>query len=149
MARVDFYLLSRDPAERVIPAFAARLLDGGGRLLIVATSAMQRQEIDAALWSHHPSSFLPHGAAGSADEALEPILISGAFTDSPANHARNVAIADGEWVDEALNFERVFLLYDEGRIGNARTTWRHLKDRDGVERRFWKQNEQGRWAEGP
>ena len=33
MARVDFYRLTRDPVERVLPAIATRILDGGSRLL--------------------------------------------------------------------------------------------------------------------
>ncbi|HMQ20450.1 MAG TPA: DNA polymerase III subunit chi, partial [Sphingopyxis sp.] len=69
MPRVDFYRLTRDPVERVLPAIASRILDNGDRLLIVAGPAMQRQAIDAALWTLTPASFLPHGAAGSADEA--------------------------------------------------------------------------------
>lgn len=147
MGRVDFYRVSRDPVQKVLPALASRLLGQGDRLLIVAASAMQRQEIDSALWSHQPTSFLPHGAAGSADEAKEPILISGAFLADPPNGARHVALADGVWQGGALAFERVFLLFDDSRISEARDTWRQLKDVEGVERHFWKQDEQGRWAE--
>jgi DNA polymerase-3 subunit chi len=149
MARVDFYRLSRDPAEKVIPALADRLLKGGDRLLVVAASAMQRQEIDAALWSHQPASFLPHGAAESPDAAIDPILISGNFTNDPANGARHCALADGVWHDDALKFERVFLLFDQRGIDDARATWRLLKDADGVERHFWQQDDRGRWSEGP
>ena len=46
MARVDFYRLTRDPVERVLPALAARILANGDRLLVVAAPAMQRQAID-------------------------------------------------------------------------------------------------------
>ena len=77
MARVDFYRLTRDPVERVLPALATRILANGDRLLVVAAPAMQRQAIDEALWTLQPASFLPHGAAGSPDEAIEPILIAG------------------------------------------------------------------------
>ena len=34
--QVDFYQLSRDPVEGVLPAIAARILDMGARLLVVA-----------------------------------------------------------------------------------------------------------------
>lgn len=149
MARVDFYRLSRDPAARVVPLLAQKLLGGDQRLLVIARSAMQRQEIDAALWSQIGTSFLPHGAVGSPDEGIEPILISGEFTNSPANGAQNVALADGEWHDEALAFQRIFLMFDDSRIENARETWRKLKSADGVVRHFWKQDDHGRWSEGP
>src|SRR3546814_18860978 len=116
MARVDFYGLSRDPAERVLPAIANRVLGGGERLLIVAGPAMQRQAIDAALWTLQPASFLPHAMAATPDAALEPILIAGALSLPAANGARHVALADGEWRGEALAFDRVFLLFDNSRM---------------------------------
>ena len=149
MARVDFYRLTRDPVERVLPALASRILGNGDRLLIVAGPAMQRQAIDEALWTIQPASFLPHGAAGSPDEAIEPILIAGTLDPAPANGARLVALADGEWRDDALGFDRVFLLFDNSRIDDARALWRSLAARDDVDNRFWKQDESGRWSEGP
>ena len=149
MARVDFYRLTRDPVERVLPALASRILGNGDRLLIVAGPAMQRQAIDEALWTIQPASFLPHGAAGSPDEAIEPILIAGTLDPAPANGARLVALADGEWRDDALGFDRVFLLFDNSRIDDARALWRSLAARDDVDNRFWKQDEGGRWSEGP
>ena len=149
MARVDFYRLTRDPAEGVLPAIAARILANGDRLLVVAGPAMQRQAIDAALWAHQPASFLPHGMAGSPDEAIEPILIAGTLEGPAVNGARHVALADGEWREEALGFDRAFLLFDNSRIDDARATWRALGTAEGVERHFWKQDERGRWSEGP
>ena len=149
MARVDFYRLTRDPVERVLPALATRILANGDRLLVVAAPAMQRQAIDEALWTLQPASFLPHGHAGSPDEEIEPILISGTLDVSPPNRASLVALADGEWREEALGFERTFLLFDNSRIDDARATWRALAARDDVDNRFWKQDERGRWSEGP
>ena len=149
MARVDFYRLTRDPVERVLPALATRILGAGDRLLVVAAPAMQRQAIDEALWTLQPASFLPHGAAGSPDEAIEPILIAGTIDPAPANGARLVALADGEWRGEALGFDRVFLLFDNSRIDDARALWRVLAARADVDNRFWKQDENGRWSEGP
>ena len=149
MPRVDFYRLTRDPVERVLPAIATRIVANGDRLLVVAASAMQRQAIDEALWTAQPASFLPHGHAGSPDEAIEPILIAGTLDPSPPNGAALLALADGEWRAEALAFERCFLLFDNGRIDDARATWRALAARDDVDNRFWKQDENGRWSEGP
>ena len=65
----------------------------------------------------------------------------------PTNGARNVALVDGLWRDEALEFERVFHLFDEDSIGAARAAWRALGEREGVERRYWRQDENGRWAQ--
>src|SRR3546814_9137120 len=81
---------------------------------------MRRQAIDEALWTLNRASFLPHGHAGSPDEAIEPILISGTLDPSPPNMASLIALADGEWRDEALGFERTFLLFDNSRLDHAR-----------------------------
>lgn len=149
MPRVDFYRLTRDPVERVLPAVATRILAAGERLLVVAAPAMQRQAIDAALWTQSPASFLPHGAAGSSDEAIEPILIAGTLDPPPINGAHHVALADGEWREGALAFDRAFLFFDNSRIDDARATWRTLSAAEGAEVHFWKQDERGRWSEGP
>ncbi|HEX2814121.1 MAG TPA: DNA polymerase III subunit chi [Sphingopyxis sp.] len=149
MPRVDFYRLTRDPVERVLPAIATRILGNGDRLLVVAASAMQRQAIDGALWTLQPAGFLPHGPAGSPDEAIEPILLAGAIAAGAPNGATHVALADGEWREEALGFARAFLLFDNSRIDDARATWRALAVREDVDNRFWKQDDRGRWSEGP
>lgn len=149
MARVDFYRLTRDPVERVLPAIATRILDGGHRLLVVAASAMQRQAIDEALWTLQPAGFLPHGNAGSPDEAIEPILLAGSLEPPAVNGATHVALADGEWREEALGFERAFFLFDDKHIDAARATWRALNQIEGAELHFWKQDDRGRWSEGP
>lgn len=148
MARVDFYRLSRDPAARVLPLIAERVLMLGERLLVVAEDTAAQQAISAAMWAAKPDSFLAHGPADGALAAVDPILIAGTVDGAPANGARMVALADGLWRDAALDFSRVFLLFDDSGIDAARTTWRTLGNRDGVERHFWKQ-EDGRWVEGP
>jgi len=149
MPRVDFYRLTRDPVERVLPAVAARVLAEDDRLLVVAEPAMQRHAIDEALWTLQPASFLPHGAAGSPDEAIEPILIAGMLAPPAPNGARHLALADGVWREEALAFDRVFLFFDNSRIDDARATWRMLSAAKTAEIHFWKQDERGRWSEGP
>jgi DNA polymerase-3 subunit chi len=143
--QVDFYHLTRAPLERVLPQIAEKVLAGGGRLLIVSDGAEQRAKLDQLLWSYAPESFLPHGQAGGGDDAAQPVLI-GAEAQEAANGARNVALADGLWREEALAFDRAFHFFDEDRIEEARAAWRGLGSRENVERRYWKQDENGRWA---
>lgn len=143
--QVDFYHLTMAPLDRVLPPIAEKVLASGGRLLIVAGDPSLRNRIDQLLWSYSTASFLPHGQAGEAWDADQPALI--ADTVAAANGARNVALIDGLWRDEALDFERAFHLFDEESIGAARAAWRALGDRGGVERRYWRQDENGRWAQ--
>lgn len=143
--QVDFYHLTVHPLERVLPRIAERVLEGGGRLLVVAADAAQRQAIDRSLWTFQPESFLPHAEAGKGDDAAQPVLI--APDCAAGNGARNVALVDGEWREAALGFDRAFHVFDEANIVAARAAWKGLADRDGVERRYWRQSETGKWEQ--
>ena len=143
--QVDFYHLTAQPLERVLPRIAERVVETGGRLLVVAESADQRSALDRLLWTYAPDSFLPHAQADGEGDAAQPILI----TQHPAaaNAARNIALADGVWREESLGFDRAFHFFGEDRIAQARAAWKALADRTGIERRYWKQNENGRWEQ--
>jgi len=143
--QVDFYHLTRAPLERVLPQIAEKVLATGGRLVVVSGDAGARTRLDQLLWSYAPESFLAHAQAGGEDDALQPVLIGEAV--AAPNGARNIALADGVWRDEALEFDRAFHFFDEERIVEARLAWRALGDREGVERRYWKQNDAGRWEQ--
>jgi DNA polymerase III subunit chi len=144
--QVDFYQLTRDPAEKILPAIAQRVLDGGGRLLIVSEDVAQLDIISAALWNSKADTFLANAKAGEADDAAQPILLSNAA--EAGNGATFVAIVDGEWRDEAVGFDRTFYLFPPSHTDNARAAWRSLGDTEGVERRYWKQDG-ARWIQGP
>ena len=141
--KVDFYHLARSPIERVLPAISEKVLAGGGRLLVVAGEE-QLARLDEQLWTHAPDSFLPHGRDNAENQ---PILL--ASEPVAKNGAANIAIADGIWRDEALGFDRAFYFFDSAALDQAREAWRALSKRDGVEPRYWKQDEQGRWVQGP
>jgi DNA polymerase-3 subunit chi len=145
--RIDFYHLTARPLEKVLPSICEKLVANGERLLVVA-GERQVEGLDAELWSYAPESFLPHAPAGGPRDEAQPILIATSAAP-PANAARNVALADGVWRDEALAFDRIFYFFDSANIDQARTSWRALKDQAGAERHYWKQDENGRWAEGP
>ena len=141
--QVDFYHLTETPLDRVLPQIAEKVLSGGGRLLVVAGAAERRAALDRLLWTYAPDSFLPHAQAVGDVDAAQPVLIAGEA--EAGNGARNVALVDGVWRDAALAFDRVFHLFDDEAIREARAAWRALGDREGVERRYWKQTEAGRW----
>jgi DNA polymerase III subunit chi len=143
--QVDFYHLTVTPLERALPSIAQRVVAGGGRLLIVSDDEAQRGAIDRLLWTYAPESFLPHAQAGGERDATQPVLIAAAAT--AANAARHVALIDGQWRDAALEFDRAFHFFDAERIAEAREAWKGLAGRDGVERRYWKQDDSGKWEQ--
>ncbi|MEJ2410089.1 MAG: DNA polymerase III subunit chi, partial [Novosphingobium sp.] len=140
--RVDFYQLSRDPAEAALPLIARNVMKVGERLLVVSADPTQRQRLCQALWSRGEDTFLATGMAGEGQEERQPILLSEA--PQPLNGAKFLAIADGQWREGETPFARTFFLFDDSTIQHARDTWRMLRGREGVEHYYWKQ-EGGRW----
>ena len=144
--QVDFYQLSRDPAESVIPAIARKILDDGGRLLVVSQAEELRKRISRALWSAGAETYLANDEAQAPMPEAQPILLSEAC-DAP-NGARYIALADGQWRDEALDFERAFYFFNDETLDEARKSWRVLSKADAVTPRFWRQDG-GKWRQGP
>jgi DNA polymerase IIIc chi subunit len=91
MPRVDFYRLTRDPAPRVVPLLAERVLGLGQRLLVVAEDAGLHGAIGDALWGGKAHSFLANGPADGPGAAADPILIGTTLDPAPANGARMIA----------------------------------------------------------
>jgi DNA polymerase-3 subunit chi len=141
--QVDFYQLGSTPPEQVIASIADKLLAQESRLLIVAEEEGTLARLDRMLWDQGKTSFLPHGIAGGADDARQPILLA-TSPDAP-NRARNMLIADGRWRDAALTYDRAFYLFDADTLDAARLAWKLLAGREGVERRYWAQ-EGGKWV---
>lgn len=141
--QVDFYQLAGTPPEQVIASIADKVLQGDGRLLIVAEDEAYLVRLDRILWADGEGSFRPHGLAGGSDDARQPILLS-TSPDAP-NQARNMLIADGLWREAALTYDRSFYLFDNATLEGARLAWKLLAGRDGVERRYWAR-EGGKWV---
>ena len=146
MPQVDFYQLSRDPVEQALPGIARRVLEGGARLLVVSADRPQLDRISRGLWEAGPETYLANDHADAALPGVQPILLADAC--HALNGARMIALADGEWRDEALTFDRAFYFFDDTSIDIARTSWRTLSKTEGVEPRFWKQDGR-KWRQGP
>ena len=142
--RVDFYQLGAASLDSIVAAIAGRLIADAKKLVIVAADEALLARLDRQLWDQGESSFLPHGLAGGSDDSRQPILLSPTI-DAP-NLARNLLIADGEWRDAALRFDRAFFLFDSATLKAARLAWKLLSGREGVERHYWTQ-ESGKWVE--
>ena len=143
---VDFYHLEASPIDRVLPSICEKILGNRDKLLLVAESG-ELARLDDVLWTYSKDSFLPHARSERANPELQPILLSD--TPEPLNGATNIALGDGRWRDEALGFARTFYLFGSAQLGPARTAWRALKGNAAVEPRYWKQDEGGKWVQGP
>ncbi len=144
--QVDFYHLTRDPAETLVPMLAEKCMGADARVLLVSNDEAQRGSLSKALWTQKETSFLAHDFAGSERESYQPVVISD-NCEAP-NNAKYIMLADGQWREEALRYDRAFFLFSAEEIEEARTAWRDLSENDDVTPRYWKQ-EGGRWIEGP
>ena len=142
---VDFYQLGGAALEAITASIAEKLLAKDQRLLIVADDEGLLTRLDRLLWDQAPTGFLPHGLAGGADDQRQPVLLS-TSPDAP-NLARNMLIADGQWRESALGFDRAFFLFDSEVVADARLAWKLLAGREGIERRYWAQGEGGGWTQ--
>lgn len=121
-------------------------MQAGGRLVVVAADEMLRQRLSEALWQQGNGGFLANGLADSPHAARQPILISA--TCSAPNEARMIILADGQWREEAVSFDRAMLLFDAERADAARGLWRELAERADIDNRIFKQTPEGNWREG-
>ena len=143
--QADFYLLESGGPELALAPLAGKVLETGGRLLVVAGEAEQRERLSQALWSAGAESFLANGVAGGEHDERQPILIAGEL--APANGARFLALADGVWREPGEGvFDRVLLVFGEAERIPARETWRLLKGREDWACRFFRR-EAGRWTQ--
>ena len=132
--RVGFYLAGTQPVERVLPLIARAAKKAGQRMLVVAAEPNLLDRLDAALWEQFPEDFLAHGRADAAHAGRQPVLLSADC--AAANGATLVALADGRWRDEAEQFDRALLFFDEAGRAAARETWRLFDQREDVTREF-------------
>ena len=142
--QIDFYQLSGDPVEKVVPLLAAKALEGGGKLLVVSGDPAQRTALSEALWARE-GTFLANGEAGAAHASRQPVLLSDDCDAS--NEARVAIIADGHWRENAAGLGRAILLFGPDQTEAARELWSALSG-SGHDLRIFKQGEAGGWREG-
>lgn len=142
--QVDFYQLSRDPVERVVPLLADKALAAGARLVIVDGDGARRESLSEGLWRYE-RGFLAHGDGEGGHDERQPILLAEKVVTS---NAPTLSIfADGLWRDEATSLDRAILIFAPDQTADARKLWTKLTG-EGHQLRIFKQGESGRWNEG-
>ncbi len=147
MGKALFYHLTRDPLEVTVTNLCTRALQAGWRVAIRGRDAAHLEALDQALWLGDKASFLPHGLAGGAHDADQPILLTTA-PDSP--NAPNAVMAVDQAVispAEVAGLERLWVLFDgadDAAMALARTQWKAMVSA-GVAAEYWSQDS-GKWT---
>ncbi len=145
MGTAMFYHLTRSSPEDTVTALLGRAVGMGWRIMIRGSDAARLDRLDARLWLHPENSFLPHGRAGGAHDATQPVLLG----DGPiTNDATAMMLLDGAEVSlpEARSLTRIWLIFDgqdEAALAAARVQWKSLTDA-GVAAQYWSE-ETGKW----
>jgi DNA polymerase-3 subunit chi len=147
MAEYGFYHLTRTPLERALPRLLGRVLEAGGRAMVLLGSQERMEALDAALWTAAEPDWLPHGTPLTGHAALQPIWLT--TEDAPEEGAPNAArflfLLDGMTSARLDRFERVLDLFDggdEAAVQAARTRWRDAKAA-GHALTYWQQGARG------
>lgn len=141
-----FYHLTRSPVETTLPLLLTKSLEAGWRVAVRAKTAERLAWLDEKLWLEPEDGFLPHGIAGGAADADQPVLLT--LGGAEANGAACLMCIDGAdaTVEEAGRLERVCILFDGNdpeALDHARTQWRLLTGA-GIAAQYWSE-ETGRW----
>jgi len=142
---IGFYHLTRQPLETVLPRLLEKAHGAGHRILVRCADADQLKRLDELLWTYDDRSFLPHG---SDYKELQPILLTTSESER-ANDPDVLVELKRLSEPEADRFARVLYLFEETdaeAVAAARAAWTTLKDRAGVTRTYWQQDERGRWV---
>ena len=146
MGSAFFYHLTERPLEATLPALIERALAQGWRVAVRGTDAERLDWLDRKLWLGPDEKFLPHGLAGGAHDALQPVLLTTAR--AAPNGAACLMAVDGAEVgpDEVAGLERVCILFDgadAAALERARGQWKTLTEA-GVSAQYWSEAG-GRW----
>ena len=146
MGAAFFYHLTRQPLDVTLPMLLGKSLERGWRVVVRGSDPGRMEWLDQKLWLGPEEEFLPHGLAGGAHDAEQPILLTcGA---EAANAPSVVMTLDGAEIapEEVQSMERVCILFDghDGEaVQRARWQWKALTAA-GCSAQYWSE-ESGRW----
>jgi DNA polymerase III subunit chi len=147
VAEIGFYHLTRTPLDQALPRLLGRVLESGGRAMVLCGGSERVAALDAALWLCSDPDWLPHGTARSGNAELQPIWVT--EEDAPAsgapNGARFLFLLDGAGSARLDRFDRVLDLFDgndEASLDAARRRWATAKAA-GHALSYWQQGPRG------
>ncbi len=146
MGAAYFYHLTRRPLVETLGMLLEKSLANGWRVAVRGVDAEGLSALDRALWLGREDGFLPHGMAGGAQDADQPVLLTLA-AEAP-NGPQCVMSVHGAEVQaaEVGALERVCILFDGNdpeALQHARGQWKALKDA-GATAQYWSE-ESGVW----
>lgn len=145
MAEIRFYHLQSQSIDVALPKLAELVLKSGNKGLIKVADKNMANQLDKALWTYSPESFLPHDIEGSKYPTDQDLFIT-TQDENPAA-AKMALFVNCEKLEDLSPFDRVLYMF-EGKldeiISTARVDYKNYKDQ-GHQMSYWQQSDQGRW----
>lgn len=146
MSEVFFYHLTQNPLEDTLRVLLEKSRGVGWRVVVRGRSEEMLSRLDQQLWLHPEDGFLPHGMAGGAHDAEQPILLTTGAEN--ANAAEALISVEGAELsaDDIAATTRAMILFDghdPAAVEAARAQWRTLTGA-GVKAKYWSEAS-GRW----
>ncbi|MBO9476947.1 DNA polymerase III subunit chi [Shimia sp. R11_0] len=146
MGAAYFYHLTQTSMDVTLPRLLEKARGAGWRIAVRGVDPGRMEWLDQKLWLLGEESFLAHGLAGGAHDAMQPILLTTDVT--LANGATCVMSVDGAEVsaEEVQAADRVCILFDghdPEAVQHARGQWKALTD-GGCAAQYWSE-ESGNW----
>jgi DNA polymerase-3 subunit chi len=146
MTEVLFYHLTESKLEDALPALLEKSVERGWKVAVQTNGDLQRDFLDAHLWTFREDSFLPHGTDASPMAEAQPVLLTAAAENG--NGASVRFLVDGAEPPPVGDYDRIVFMfdgYDAIQLDNARAQWKKLKG-EGHALTYWQQSEEGRWV---
>ena len=144
--RVDFYHLEKVSLDSALPQILQKAYEAGQNILLKVDMAERADYLNSLLWTYQPDSFLPHGVEKDGFAEKQPILITHKDNFNP-NNATICVLVDNMPVPLGEGYVRALYFFD-GRnpesLQKAREEWKRISNA-GVDKFYWKQNENGKW----
>ncbi len=146
MGAAYFYHLTQSAADVTVQTLLQKSRAAGWRVVVRARSDRFLSHMDDLLWLRPEEGFFPHGRAGGAHDAGQPVLLTNG-PDIP-NQAACVISVEGAEVspEEVQALERVCILFDgmdQEALAHARVQWKALTAA-GVAAQYWS-DDSGKW----
>jgi DNA polymerase III subunit chi len=147
MGEVWFYHLEQRSVEQELPGLLQRGLERGLKMAVRAPMNDRARAISNALWAYDDVSFLAHSFNEETGAAQNTIVI---FDQGKAANAADYEFCiDGTAPDDFAALTRATIMFDghdPSHVDAARALWKRCKS-EGHTIRYWKQDENGRWAD--
>lgn len=147
MTEIRFYHLQRQTIEEALPKLAELVLKSGNKGLIKVADKNTAKQIDKALWTYSPESFLPHDIEGSKFAAEQALFIT-SKEENPAQ-AKMAILVNGQKLEDLTIFERILYMFEgvqDDIIATAREDYKSFKDL-GYDMSYWQQKDEGGWEQ--